>query len=439
MKAVDTAKASELPIQKKTSAAYRRLVMASAFGTMIEWYDFFAYALIAPLVFDTLFFPKADPLVSMIAVYATFAIGFVARPIGGVVFGHFSDRVGRKSVLMITLLLMGVASTLIGLIPSYATIGISAPIILVFLRIVQGLALGGESVGAVVLILENAPTKNRGFFASFCNAAGPVGIICSSGVSMLLMALYDKAGFQAWAWRIPFLLSFILVLIGAYMRSHIDESFLFTDMLKQQKIQRLPIALAFKNWKKSMLFGFLVNLVHSSYNYLSTIFLMAYAIKKLSMSQAGVTSGFTIGNVFELITVLVIAHFSDRIGRKPFLIVGIICASIYLPILVHVMLLKNVFYFIIALSVSIGFVHSLMFAPEAAFTAEQFPTEVRVSGASVAKQMGVVLGGGVAPLVATSLMGHSTSFMSVHWYFWAMALFALVGVVLAKESSKRVL
>jgi MFS family permease len=439
MDAAGSVQAPEPAVQKKISTAYKRLVIAGAFGTTIEWYDFFAYALIAPLVFDTLFFPKADPLVGMIAVYATFAIGFAARPIGGVVFGHFSDRVGRKAVLMVTLLLMGVASTLIGVVPSYATIGISAPIILVILRILQGLALGGESVGAVVLILENAPTQRRGFFASFCNAAGPIGIICSSGLSTLLMAHYGKAGFQAWAWRIPFLLSFVLVLIGAYMRSHIDESFLFTDALKKEKIQRLPIAVVLKAWKKSTLFAFLVNLVHSSYNYLSTIFLMAYAIKKLSLSQAGVTSGFTTGNVIELVTVLLIAHFSDRIGRKPFLIVGTLCAAIYFPILVNVMLMKNVFYFIIALSVSIGFVHALMFAPEAAFTAEQFPTEVRVSGASLGKQMGVVLGGGVAPLVATGLMGHGTSFMPVYWYFWVMALFAFVGFLFAKESSKRVL
>jgi len=425
--------------QEKASAAYRRLLIAGAFGTMIEWYDFFAYALIAPLVFDTFFFPKGDPLVGMIAVYATFAIGFVARPFGGVLFGHFSDRVGRKSVLMITLLFMGVASTLIGVIPSYATIGICAPIVLVVLRIMQGLALGGESVGAVVLILENAPTKSRGFYASFCNAAGPVGIICSSGLSTLLMAFYGRAGFQAWAWRIPFLLSFVLVLIGAYMRAHIDESFLFTGAVKQQRIQRLPIAMALKKWKKSILFAFDANLVHSSYNYLSTIFVMAYAIKKLSMSQAGVTSGFTIGNVFELFTVLVIAHFSDRIGRKPFLIVGSVCAAIYFPVLVYVMLLKNVVYLVIALTVSIGFVHALMFAPEAAFTAEQFPTEVRVTGASIGKQLGVVLGGGIAPLVATSLMGHGTSFMRVFWYFWGMVLFALVGIIFARESSKLVL
>jgi MFS family permease len=331
---------------------------------------------------------------------------------------------------------MGFASTLIGVIPPYAAIGIAAPIILILLRIIQGLALGGESVGAVVLIIENAPTKNRGFFASFCNAAGPVGIICSSGLSTFLMATYGRAGFQAWGWRIPFLLSFLLVVVGAYMRSHIDESLLFNAVAKEQKIHRLPFAVAFKKWKKSMLWAFLVNLVHSSYNYLSTIFLMAYAIKTLAMSQAGVTSGFTIGNVFELFTVLIIAHLSDRIGRKPFLVIGIICTAIYFPILVHVMLTKNVFYFIVALVFSIGFMHALIFAPEAAFTAEQFPTEVRVTGASIGKQLGVVLGGGIAPLVATSMMGHGSSFLSVFFYFWIMAFLALVGVLLAKESSK---
>jgi len=435
MNPVDAADTQQVT-QGKASAAYRRLLAASAFGTVIEQYDFFAYALIAPLVFDVLFFPRKDPFVSLIMVYATFAVGFVARPIGGIIFGHFSDRIGRKSVLMMTLLLMGFASTLIGLVPSYATMGFAAPLILILLRIIQGLALGGEYVGAVVLIIENAPTKNRGFFASFPNAAGPVGIICASGLSTFLMATCGKAAFQAWGWRIPFLLSFILVVIGAYMRSHIDESLLFNAAVKEQKIRRLPFVEVFKSWKKSMLWAFLVNLVHSSYNYLSTIFLMAYAIKTLAMPQAGVASGYTIGNVFELFTVLIIAHFSDRFGRKPFLVIGIICTAIYFPILVHLMLMKNVLYFIVALVFSIGFMHALIFAPEASFIAEQFPTEVRVTGASVGKQLGVVLGGGIAPLVATSLMGHGSSFLSVFWYFWIMAFFALAGVLLARESSK---
>ena len=418
------------------SAGYKRLVAASAFGSVIENYDFFAYALIAPLVFDSLFFPRYNPFVSLILVYATFAVGFVARPIGGIIFGHFSDRIGRKSVLMVTLLLMGVASTLIGLTPSYATIGLAAPIILILLRILQGLALGGEYVGAVVLIIENAPTKNRGFFASFPNASGPVGIICSSGLSSILMAIYGRGAFQAWAWRIPFLLSFILVIIGLYMRSHIDESLLFNAALKEKKIRRMPFIEAFKNYKLPMLRAFLVNLVHSSYNYLSTIFLMTYAIKTLAMSQPGVTSGYTIGNVFELVTVLIIAHFSDRLGRKPFLIIGIICTAIYFPILIHIMLMKNVLYFIIALVFSIGFMHALIFAPEAAFISEQFPTEVRVTGASIGKQLGVVLGGGIAPLVATSMMGHGSSFSSVYIYFWIMAALAFIGVLFARESSK---
>ena len=423
----------------KISASYRRLVIASALGTTIEWYDFWCYAIIGPLVFDRMFFPKSDPLVGSILVYATFAVGFLARPIGGLVFGHFGDRIGRKSVLMITLFMMGIASTLMGLLPSYAMIGVFAPLCLVTLRFLQGFALGGESMGALALILENAPQEKRGFFASWCNAAGPIGIICATALSSLITWTWGKAAFQDWGWRIPFLLSVILLAIGAYMRSHVDESFLFTAAQKSKKISRVPIFDVVRMWKKSLTMAFFVNIGHSTYAYLSTVFIIAYGARKLGMPMASLMSAFLIANIFKLITVPYVAHLSDKHNRRPFIMGGFILGCLYLPLLFHLVSMKSVIFFIIGITISEAVVHATMWAPEAAFTAELFGTEVRVSGSSIGKQLGVVFGGGVAPMIATWLMGKGTSFTPVLYYCWAVFVVSFIVLLFAPETRKRAL
>jgi len=423
----------------KISASYRRLVVASALGTTIEWYDFWCYAVIGPLVFDRMFFPKSDPLVGTILVYATFAVGFLARPIGGFVFGHYGDRIGRKSILMITLFMMGIASTLMGVLPSYAMIGVWAPVVLVTLRFLQGFALGGESMGALALILENAPQEKRGFFASWCNAAGPIGIICATALSSGLTWGLGKAAFSEWAWRIPFLLSVVLLAIGAYMRSHVDESFLFTAAQKSKKIARVPFAEVIRNWKKALTMAFFVNIGHSTYAYLSTVFIIAYGARKLGMPMASLMTAFLIANVFKLITVPYIAHLSDKTSRKPFILGGFILGCIYLPVLFNLVATRNVIYFIIGITISEAIVHATMWAPEAAFTAELFGTEVRVTGSSIGKQLGVVFGGGIAPMVATWLMGKGTSFVPALYYCWAVFVVAFIVLLFAPETRRRAL
>ena len=427
------------PVSQKMTPGYRRLLIASSVGSAMEWYDFWCYALIGPLVFGPMFFPKENPLVGTIAVFATFAIGFLARPIGGIFFGHFGDRIGRRSILMITLLLMGIGTALIGCLPGYAVLGIWAPILLTSLRFIQGFALGGESMGALALVLENSPTKNRGFFASWMNAVGPAGIILAAGSTSLLTAVYGKAGFQGWAWRVPFIASIVLVAIGLYMRSHIDESFLFHAAQKDKKIPRLPIGVVLRKWKAATAAGFFINLVHSSYAYLSTVFIIAYAAKNLGMPAAALTAGMLIANVFKLFTVPLYAHLSDRIGRRPLMLAGMVVAALYLPVLFHLVALKSVFFFGLGIVISEALVHAMMWAPEAAFTAELFPTEVRVSGSSLAKQLGVVFGGGIAPLIATALMGHKTSFMPVNFYYWGVVVVSFIVILITPESRKRAL
>ncbi|TBW40669.1 MFS transporter [Siculibacillus lacustris] len=423
----------------RTTPAFRRLVVASSLGSAIEHYDFFIYAFTAPIVFDTFFFPKMDSVASMVAVYATFAVGFVARPLGGMVFGHYGDKIGRKAMLMMTFLLMGIASFLIGCLPSYDRLGLFAPIALVTLRFVQGFAFGGEYMNAVSLTLENAPSGRRGFFASWVNASGPMGIIAASGLIAGLGALYSREEFVNWIWRVPFLFSFVLVLIGTYIRAHVDESLLFRQAKAESKVARMPLLEVFANWKLATLRGCLANMVHSTFQYMSTVFVLGYAVKTLGMAPSSVTSGTMLANILEMFMVPIIAAYSDRFGRRPFLILGIVLAAIWYPIFFELVATREAWLLIGGLVVSIGVIHALMFAPEAAYTAELFPTSIRVSGSSLGKQLGIILGGGIAPLVGTALMGKTGSFTSVIIYFEVIAALALIAVVLAPENAKKAL
>ncbi len=417
--------------------AFRKLVVASSLGSVIEHYDFFIYAFTAPVVFDRFFFPKMDSTASMLAVYATFAVGFVARPLGGMVFGHYGDRLGRKAMLTITFALMGVASFLIGCLPSYDAIGLLAPIALVVLRFVQGFAFGGEYMNAVSLTLENAPSARRGFFASFVNASGPIGVILASGFIALLAFLSSPQNFAQWVWRVPFVLSLVLVLLGTYIRLQVDESTLFRAVQAAAARPKAPLLDVLRSWKSSVLFGCLANMVHSTFQYMSTVFVLGYAVKTLGMAPSNVTFGTMIANVLEMCMVPVIAAYSDRFGRRPFIALGILLAAAWYPIYFQLVATKDPTLLIMGLVISIGIIHALMFAPEAAFTAELFPTKVRVSGSSLGKQMGIILGGGIAPLVGTALMGSSGSFTPVILYFEAIAACAFIGILLAPESRQR--
>ena len=439
MAAVDQGSVIEASLPTKSSPAFRRLAIASSLGSAIEHYDFFVYAFTAPIVFDRFFFPKMDSVASTMAVYATFAVGFVARPLGGIVFGHYGDRVGRKAMLMMTFLLMGIASFLIGCLPSYDSIGLLAPIGLVVLRFIQGFAFGGEYMNAVSLTLENAPSARRGFFASWINASGPVGVVAASGLIALLGFIYSREDFANWVWRVPFALSLALVLIGTYVRAQVDESALFLATRAKGEDDRTPLLAILRSWKKPVVLACLVNMVHSSFNYMSTVFVLGYAVKTLGMPQSSITSGVTVANIVEMCAVPLIAGFSDKLGRRPFIILGIVVAAAWYPIFFQILLTKEPLAIVAGFVVSLGLVHALMFAPEAAFTAELFPNRVRVSGSSLGKQLGIVLGGGLAPLIGTALMGSSTSFTPVVLYFEVIACLALLGVFFAPENSRKAL
>ncbi len=423
----------------RSASAHARLLAAASLGSAIEHYDFFCYAFIAPIAFGEAFFPKMDALAGSLAVYTTFAIGFAARPLGGLVFGHYGDRIGRKVVLMLTLLIMGIASFLIGCLPTYASAGLWAPVMLIVLRFVQGFAFGGEYMNAVTLTLEGAPTKRRGLFASAINASGPVGVIAASGLIAMMTGAFGTQAFQEWGWRVPFLLSIVMVAVGTYVRLQVDESTLFKQLQARRKVAGMPIVEVLRSWKLPTVRAVLINMVHSSFQYLASVFVLGYAVKRLHMSASGITTGTTVANVLEMVMVPVIAMASDRWGRRPLLLLGIAMAAVWFPVFLQIVDMRDVMLMSGALVITLGVVHAMMFAPEAAFTAEQFPTEVRVSGGSLGKQMGIVLGGGLAPLIATGLMGNDASFLPVIIYFEVIAVCAFIGILLAPESSRRAL
>jgi MFS family permease len=287
--------------------------------------------------------------------------------------------------------------------------------------------------------LENAPSARRGFFASWINASGPIGVILASGLIAFLGYISNPQDFAQWVWRVPFVLSLLLVVLGIYIRLQVDESVLFKAVQASATRPKGPLLKVVRSHKTSVLFSCLANMVHSTFQYMSTVFVLGYAVKILGMPGSSVTFGTMLANVLEMGMVPLIASYSDRFGRRPFIALGILLATAWYPIYFQLVATKDPTLLILGLIVSIGIIHALMFAPEAAFTAELFPTEVRVSGSSLGKQMGIILGGGIAPLVGTALMGSSGSFTPVILYFEAIAACAFVGILLAPESAKRTL
>lgn len=418
----------------KTSPAYVRLVLASCFGTAIEWYDFFIYAFLAPLVFDQLFFPKLDPQVGTIAVFATFAVGFIARPLGGIVFGHFGDRVGRKSILLITLLLMGIATTLIGLLPTYEQVGLLAPIALVTLRFLQGFALGGESIGALLLTVESSPQGRRGFFGSLVYAAGPFSIVMAT-LAVSLVSRLSEEDLLAWGWRVPFLVSIVLVAVGVYVRLKVEESASFVKIAATREVAGMPLLEVFRKFPKPTAITLLVCLAETSFFYLTAIFAISYAIKNLGMTRTVMTDAVLYANCLAFFTVPFFGLLSDRVGRKPVFMAGVIATIVYIYPFFLLLGTRDPMLVTLAIVLAAGLVHPLMFGPEGSFFSEQFETRVRFSGVSFGKQMGTVLGGGLAPMIAATLLfKFDGSIVPVVIYFLVMAFVALAATVAAKES-----
>jgi metabolite-proton symporter len=381
----------------------KRVLMASAVGSALEWYDFFIYGTAAALVFGELFFPKADPAVGTLLAFATFGVGFLARPFGGLVFGHLGDRIGRKPVLVITLLLVGAGTFLIGLLPTYDTLGVWAPVLLVLLRLVQGFGAGAEYGGAVIMAVEHAPPGRRGLYGSFAPLGVTAGILLANGV-FALFATLPKAEFLAWGWRVPFLLSFLLILMGFYIRSRVSETPVFSEIAMRNKAARSPVAEAVRRHPREFLVVVGARLAENGLGYLFPVFALSYMTQQLHLPKPMVLQGNMLAYGVQLFTIPFFSWLSDRVGRRPVYLGGaLFSAAFAFPFFLLVNTQSPpLIYLALILAISVGV--AAMFGPQAAYFAELFGARLRYSGFAFARELGSILAGGPAPFVAASLL-----------------------------------
>ncbi|TWF75884.1 metabolite-proton symporter [Pseudonocardia hierapolitana] len=420
-----------------------KVVAASMAGTTVEWYDFFLYGVAAALVFNEVFFPALGPAAGTVASFATFAIGFVARPLGGLVFGHYGDKLGRKTLLVISLLMMGIATFLIGVLPGAATIGVAAPILLIVLRLVQGFAIGGEWGGAVLIVSEHGDPARRGYWASWPQAGVPFGQLLANGLLFLLAAVQDEAAFLAWGWRIPFLLSAVLVLIGLYIRLSVEESPIFKEAQAKAaqaaaagEKQVVPIVDVFRRYPREVFTAMGARFAENVSYYIFTIVITSYMTQRLDVSSSFVLGAVMIGAFVHLVTIPVWGALSDRYGRKPIYLLG--AAGVGVWAFVFIALIDTANFALTTLAVIGGLVfHGAMYGPQAAFLSELFGTKVRYSGTSVGYQLASVFAGGLAPIVAVALYTSFDSGYAVAVYVALSALLTLVAVASYGETRQR--
>jgi metabolite-proton symporter len=387
----------------KQSAELRRVVLASFIGTTIEWYDFFLYGTAAALVFNRLFFPTLDPLAGTLSAYATYAVGFVARPLGGAVFGHFGDRVGRKKMLVWSLSLMGLASTLIGVTPTYSQIGIWAPILLTALRFCQGIAAGGEWGGAVLLAVEHSAGARRGFHGAWPQMGTPAGLLLSTLVFAAASSWLPEPAFLAWGWRIPFLLSIVLVAIGLFIRLRVMESPSFERLKDARRESRTPLLDVVREHPREVLVGMGIRFAQNLVFYIYTVFVLGYGEKTLGYPRGVMLRGVMIASFLGLFATPFWSYLSDRIGRRPVFIAGGIF-SLLIAFPFFWLVGRGPGFVAIAMILAMNIGHDMMYGPMAATLSELFGTHVRYSGASLVYQLTSVASGGVAPFIATLLL-----------------------------------
>ncbi|WP_282796466.1 MFS transporter [Streptomyces sp. CC224B] len=422
-----------------------RIVGASLIGTTIEWYDFFLYGSAAALVFNELFFPTADPLTGTLIAFVTYAIGFLARPLGGVVFGHFGDRVGRKKLLVLSLLLMGGSTFAMGLLPTYDAIGIGAPVLLTLLRLVQGFALGGEWGGAVLIVSEHGGARHRGFWASWPQSGAPGGNLLATGVLALLAGVQSDAAFESWGWRVPFLLSGVLVMVGLWIRISVTESPLFLKARAEAEAaaargqggqEEAPVVEVFrKNWRQ-VLTAIGTRFGENISYYVLTSFLLVYVTKHLDLPKSTALNAVLIGSAVHFVTIPAWGALSDRLGRRPVTLLG--SAGMAVWAFLFFTLVDSGSFAVITVAVTVGLLlHGAMYGPQAAFISEMFDTRVRYSGASVGSQLASVVAGALAPIIAVELLKEYDSSVPVALYLCLAAVVTTVTVALARETRGR--
>ncbi|ATF90180.1 MULTISPECIES: MFS transporter [Burkholderia] len=430
--------ASTSPTLEQPRAGRGRLATASMIGTSLEWYDFTVYNTLAALVFNHLFFPSVDPLAGTLLAFSTYAVGYVSRPLGGFVFGNLGDKLGRRAVLMLTLLLMGITTALMGVLPTYQSAGILSPILLVSLRFVQGIALGGEWAGAVLLSVEHGNQKKRGLNASWAQVGPSFGTLLGTGFIALITISVSSDAFLAWGWRVPFLASLLLVVFGLWVRRGVGETPAFEKLSESHNTAKVPVAEVFsQHWRRLLVAG--GSRIGSDVLYaLIVVFTLTYVTTVLNLSRSLALTAVLCGTACNALTVPLFGALSDRFGRRPVYLGGVLAAIVWA--FAFFSLVNTSQPGLIVLAVVIGLViHAVMYGPQAAFVTEQFPTRVRYAGSSLAYTLAGILGGGFAPLIIVALFRNWHTTIAVSLYVTGALIITAIALLAARETAHRAL
>jgi metabolite-proton symporter len=405
----------------------RRVALSVLIGTTIEWYDFQLYGIAAALVIAPLYFPSADPVAGTLLAFSTFAIGFGARPIGGIVLGHFGDRIGRKKMLVLSLTMMGVATFLMGALPTYAQIGVWAPVIMVLLRLVQGFGVGGEWGGAVLTAVEYSSPRKRGFYGSLPQIGVPAGLVLST-LAFLLVSQLPEDQFMSWGWRIPFLISIVLVVVGIVVRMKLSETPVFDKVRERKQEQRAPLVTAIRDYPLQILLAIGSMVSTGAYYYVVNAYALSYATTAKTMDRASLLTAVMISGVVAMAALPYFGSISERFGRRRMILVGLAAMAVWIYPTILAVASGN-FAAVLGAYVVGAILFSISYGPQATFIVEMFDARVRFSASSTSFQLGVLLGGALAPIIAAALVKSTGSVVSVAVYVCALSLLSLACVL----------
>jgi MFS family permease len=420
------------PLVQDQATQLRRAIIASTIGTTIEWYDFYIYTIATGLVFAKLFFPESDPLTGTLQAFGVYAVGFISRPIGAVIFGHYGDRIGRKSTLIVTLMLMGIATFLVALVPTYDSVGVWGAVFLTFLRFMQGIGVGGEWGGSVLMSMEWCKTNGyRGFVASWPQFGSPAGLFLAN-LAILAFSQMSGDAFLSWGWRLPFLFSLLLVIVGLYIRLGIMDTPIFTKLVLERKIERTPILHVIRTQPKEILLTALVRLGQQAPGYIFISYIFSYGTEILKVPRDFLLVAVLAASSLSLVSTPLFGYVSDRIGRRKMYLIG--AATVGVFGFIYFGLLNTGSLPLIFLAIVVSFIpHDMMYGPQAALIAESFTGRVRYSGASLGYQLASVIAGGPAPLIATWLYAQFQSAYAVAGYMLVCAVITIISAVLMTD------
>ncbi|KQP05555.1 MFS transporter [Methylobacterium sp. Leaf93] len=415
----------------------RQIVWSSVIGTTVEWYDFLIYGTASALVFNKLFFPSIDPVVGTIAAFGSYAVGFLARPLGGIVFGHFGDKIGRKAMLSLTIIIMGLGTFLIGCLPTYSQIGVWAPILLVTLRLVQGIGIGGEWGGAVLMVVESVPAHRRGFFGSIVQLGYPLGVILSIG-AFALAGLMPESEFLSWGWRLPFLASALLVGVGLFIRLRLHETPSFQRVKQRSAVSKIPVVEILTEHPRTFLKAVGLKVSEIAYVSIVTVFSISYVTGKLGLPRSVILNGILVAAIIELFTIPVFGWLSDRYGRRTLFVVACLFSIVFAFPLFQLLDTRDPTIITLTVAVALSFGQGIMFGTGAAWMSELFDARLRYSGASLGFQVGAALSGGFTPLIAAALLTWSSgATWPISVYLIVLACVTLVAAFLSPETARR--